>query len=278
MHDEATKPAKDIKTKPKEEKEMNFAEQYSYNKDGSVRGEFVTKGQGVIPLSYSAKMFGVDLMKKVRCKKSDFRGLIFGVKYINDDGLACDPNGNPLEDPTTYALTSEVKPAEWDLHLFLSRDGNSALDDEEWAKLSPEDQKSYRKVDCMEVELAAGVPINEPVYLCKEAAIILIEMFRQDVLIGDPINKRYQHECKHNEVFATQFGHMLNRALIELEREEYERKIAFHFASELIGTLCEMFNDDDEEDEESGSDDSDKSADEENSDKTDKPDEAKETE
>lgn len=265
---------------------MNFAEQYSYNMDGSVRGEFVTKGQGVIPLSYGAKMFGVDLMKKIRCKKSDFRGLIFGVKYVNDDGLACDSDGNPLEDPTTYTLTSEIRPEAWDLHLFLNHDGSSALDDDEWAKLSPEDQQSYRKVDCIEVELAAGVPINEPVYLCKEAAIILIEMFRQDVLIGDPINKRYQHECQHNEVFATQFGYMLNRALIELEREKYEMELAHHFASEIIGALCEIFNDDDddEDEEKSGNDEEDESTNgdnnvgEEDPDKTDGSDEAKESE
>lgn len=226
---------------------MKFAEQYSYNEDGSVRGEFVTKELGVIPLSYSAKMFGVNLMEKLRCKKSDFRGLIFGVKYINDGGLACDSYGNPLEDSATYALTSEVKPEEWDFHLFLSHDGNSALDDEEWAKLSPEDQAAYRKVDCLEVELAAGMPINGPVYLCKEAVVIMTGLFMQDVRVGDPINKRYQYECQHNTAFAAQYGFVLNIALKELERDLVLEQMAHEIGAEIFAMLRECFEDDEDD-------------------------------
>lgn len=229
---------------------MKFAEQYSYNEDGSVRGEFVTKEHGVIPLSFNAKMFGVNLMEKLDCRKSDFRGLLLGVKYVNDDGLACDSEGNPLEDEKTYAPLPDKKIEKWDQHVFISCDGESALDDEEWNALSPEEQSSYRKVDCMEVELSTSVPINGPIYLCKEAVVIMAELFGRDVVVGDPINERYQYECRHNTAFAAQYGFVLNMALKELQRhlemKELAHDMAMSIAEMVFGSI--MDDEDDEDD------------------------------
>lgn len=232
---------------------MKFAEQYSYNEDGSVRGEFVTKEHGVIPLSFSAKMFGIDIMKKLNCKKSDFRGLLLGVKYVNDDGLACDSEGNPLEDEKTYAPLPGKEVEKWDQHIFISRDGESALDDEEWNALPHEEQSSYRKVDCMEVELSTSVPINGPVYLCKEAVVIMARLLGGDAIIGDPINERYQYECRHNTAFAAQYGFVLNMALEELQRrldmKELAHDLAMSIAKMVFGNTMDDEGDEDDADE-----------------------------
>ncbi len=229
---------------------MKFAEQYSYNEDGSVRGEFVTKEHGVIPLSFSTKMLGIDIMEKLKCRKSDFRGLLFGAKYVNDDGLACDSEGNPLEDKKTYAPLPGKKVEKWDQHIFISRDGESALDDEEWNALSPEGQSSYRKVDCMEVELSTSVPINGPVYLCKEAVVIMAELLWCDATIGDPINERYQYEYRYNTAFAAQYGFVLNMALKELQwrldMNELAHDLAMSIAKMVFGNTMDDEDDADE--------------------------------
>ena len=233
---------------------MKFAEQYSYNKDGSVRGEFASKEHGVIPLSFSAKMFGVNLMKKIRCKKADFRGMLFDLKHINDDGLACDSEGNPLEEERTYEPIPDVKPERWDHYIFISRDGESVLEEEEWAALKPEEQANYRKVGCIEVELASDMPINGPIYLCREATTVIAELLRLDVLIGDPINERYQHECRHNEEFAAQFSYVLDMALEELKQRQADQELLHAISMELADMIFGFISgDNDEEDESSES-------------------------
>lgn len=221
---------------------MKFAEWYKYNEDGSVRVEFVTKEHGAIPLSIAAKMFRVDVKNTLACDKSKFREMLFGIKHINDDGIACDEYCNPLEDEETYAPLPGKEIEKWDQHIFISRDGESALDDEEWSKLSPDQQSTYRKVDCMEVKFSTDVPLNGPVYLCKEAVEIMEELFGLDVLIGDPINKRYQYECRHNTAFAAQYGYVLSLALRELERQRFERNMAHLIGGEIIGMLSEIFD------------------------------------
>ncbi len=242
---------------------MKFAEQYSYNEDGSVRGEFVTKEHGVIPLSFSAKMFGIDLAKMLKCDKRNFRGLLLGIKHVNNDGVACDVDGNPLESEDTYTPLPGKEIEKWDQHIYISRSGESAVDDEEYAKLSTEDQSLYRKVDCMEVELATGVPIRGPIYLCKEAAEIMSELFTLDVSIGDPIIKRYQFECQHSTTFAAQFGFLLKVSLEALEAKLSIERMARDITSGLFGMfascVCPGSSDDadgedDKNDEESGSD------------------------
>lgn len=213
---------------------MEFAEYYSYNNDGSVRGELVTKIQGVIPFECMLKMFGVDLTDKMCCNKAQFRGMLLDRKYVNDDGIACDKTGKPLEDQKTYAPLSDVQPEKWDKCIYLNRDGSSALDEEGWSTLSPAGKKAYRKVPCIAVTFSAKVPLEGVVYLCKEAVVIMSGLLWQDICIGDPINNRYLHECRYNEAFAAQYGFVVHMAMedwrmmtqIQQEAQEAAKRIA----------------------------------------------------
>lgn len=204
--------------------EMKLKDYYNRNEDGSVRAEVAfrrtdgVKESGIIPLSVLAKILGVPLVESLRWKNADFRGMILDAAHVNSDGIKCDDIGWQLEDENFEALSTS-RSSSWKEHLWVSRDGESALTWQEYDQLPSEEASNYRRVDCMQVDVLSifGV-FHRPVqyYVCKEAVELLPEMLAKDVLTGDAITKRYLHECKHSLEFARQYGYALNRALVEL--------------------------------------------------------------
>lgn len=197
---------------------------YNFNVDGSVRAEFVITGYGVMPLGYYAKALGTSIIEAIEWKKADLRGMLLNAKNVNDAGQKCDKCGTPVEDEN-FALLPDSKADEWNHQLWVKHNGTSALTDKEWQRLSPEDKPSYRRLNCMEVRLAAELktfPNAGPLYITEEAVPTLAEMLISDVLTGDPIVRRYQHECKFNEGFAEKFSFALNMALDELHGDSEE--------------------------------------------------------
>lgn len=206
---------------------MNIAEKvYNFNMDGSVRAEFVIMGSGVMPLDYFAKMLGTRITDVIEWKKSDLRGFLLNASYVNDEGQKCDESGTAVEDGN-FTLLPGNKVDEWNHQLWVSHNGCSVITDEEWEE---QDDPSYRRLKCMEVQIASSSnPFRDigTIYITEEAVPILADMLIMDVLTGDQVVRRYQHECRTNEVFAQRYGFALEVALMvlpEIMREEAHRR------------------------------------------------------
>lgn len=204
---------------------------YNFNSDGSVRAEFVIIGHGVVPLDYFAKIAGMHIAEAIDWNKSDLRGILLNAAYVNDDGQKCDKNGTPVEDED-FTLLPGNKVDEWNHQLWVNHTGTSALTDEEWGKLPDEDKVSYRRLNCMEIQPESN-PIlfsdDDPIYITEEAVVVLADMLAMDVMTGDRVVRRYQHECRFNEGFAQKYGYALDLALGALrevmEEEAHHREV-----------------------------------------------------
>lgn len=195
---------------------MKFADKtYSYNTDGSVRAEFITRADGIIPLNHFAEMLGVNVADLLDWQKSDLRGMVLDAKYVNDDGIKCDADGNPVE-TTSFLIANGKESEKWDQYFWVRNDGHSVLDDAEWTKLSSKDQASYRKLRCMKAKFSTLHFTDEPIYICEEAVSVLADLLRRDVWTGDPIVKRYQYECQYDEDFAARYGFAISVGLEDL--------------------------------------------------------------
>jgi len=202
--------------------DMEQAERiYSYNTDGSIRAEIVSKTgtEGTImPMGYFARVFGIDVADAIVVDKRDFRGLILNAKYVNNDGIACDESGNPLQDENFKPLPGYLIP-EWDQYLWINRDGSSIISDEDYKQLSATAQSNYHVMKCVEVKLTNQFCLEGKLYLCEDNMSVLAELLRRDVWTGDPIIRRYRYECRHNEGFAARYEFALNLGLKELAQD-----------------------------------------------------------
>lgn len=204
--------------------EMKLKDYYNRNEDGSVRAEVAFRRvdgvmeSGIIPLSVFANILGMPSVASLSWKKADFRGMILNASYVNDDGIKCDDEGNPLENEAFEILPGKTY-LQWKENLWVRRDGESALTWQEYDQLPSEETSNYRRVDCMKIDARSIFGVFHGAaqyYVCKEAVELLPGMLARDVLTGDAIAKRYLHECKHSLDFARQYGYALNRALAEL--------------------------------------------------------------
>lgn len=221
---------------------MGIAEKkiYNFNSDGSVRAEFVIIGQGVVPVGYFAKMLGVHIAEAFDWNKSDLCGMLLDAAYVNDDGYKCDAYCKPVEDDS-FALLPGNKAEKWNHQLWVTHDGSSAVTDEEWGRLSAEGRASYRRLNCMAIQPSSELSISlhdNALYVTEEAVSTLAEMLvtdMTDTMIGDPIMKRYQYECKFNEAFAEKYGFVLDMALEMSHEAEKEERFRRQIAGILIG-------------------------------------------
>lgn len=231
---------------------MNFAEStYSYNADGSVRAEFVTKKDGVLPLTYFARLFGASLVNVFRWDKYDFRGFLLNAAFVEYDGIKCDIEHNPLEDEKFQPLPGKsIEP--WGQRLWINRAGDRVLSDEEKSALPANDQGEFRCLRCMELRPESKDYNGDTIYVTEEATSVLAEVLILDVAIGDPVNERYQYECQHDENFANKFGYALKEGQERLEEALEEKQVvscmAHCIAHAIFGSIFGGDDDDSNED------------------------------
>lgn len=220
---------------------MNFAEKYfSYNSNGCIRAEFITKEDGVLPLRYFAKLLNANLMMAFEWDKRYFRGMLLNAAHINDEGIKCDEDGNPLEDENFNVLPGRVI-ERWPEGFWVSTDGAHVLTDEERGDLSPEDLADYRYLRCMRLEPVSDDYDGGTIYITEEAVSVLAEVLMNDVVGGDPVARRYQHECRHDKRFESKFGYTLKEGLKRLQEKLEAERVIHHMAAsiaeELFGRL-----------------------------------------
>lgn len=216
---------------------MNFAkESYSYNADGSVRAEFITKENGVLPLMHFARLFGANIVNVFEWNKHSFRGFLLDAAFVNDDGIKCDAEHNPLEDEKFQPLPGKLREV-WGQRCWVNRDGDRVLNDEEKSALSAEEQSDFRCLRCMEIKPESKDYNGDTIYVTEEATSVLAEVLRIDVSLDDPINKRYQYECQHDGAFADKFGYAMKEGQERLRKNRMMSHMAMCALDELFRVM-----------------------------------------
>ncbi len=153
------------------------------------------------------------MINKFNVSKTAFRGMTFDTAHMNDDGYEEDGHGNVIEDDH-YNVKPGYKHQEWQYYLAVDKDGNE-ITSAEYAKLSEDERKKYRKVRYMDIQDDDG-DVVQRVY--EDDAGYMKEMLNNDIMIGDPINRRYamsfglprfaKDQTEITEQFSETLGHL----------------------------------------------------------------------
>lgn len=128
------------------------------------------------------------LVEYCQIDKAKLRGFIFDAPAIDDEGRAVDANGELLEDDNYNPLPRKTNPG-WSECTAYRLDSGEEISLEEYNSLSPEEKEDYGRYKTLTVKST----LNKPMFHIRSSDRELIEaLIRRDILIGDPVIKRYQ--------------------------------------------------------------------------------------
>ncbi len=122
--------------------------------------------------------------------KSEFRGAVFDIEHINDDGYETDEYGNKVENEQ-YQLKPGCQHKAWSKFIGVHKETGAEITSAEYNALSKSEQEKYNKVNYFDITDDHGRPVQR-VY--TDDAGYMKELLNDDIAIGDPINQRYQLE------------------------------------------------------------------------------------
>lgn len=153
------------------------------------------------------------MINKFNVSKTAFRGMTFDTAHMNDDGYEEDGQGHVIEDDH-YNIKPGYKHQEWQYYLAVDKDGNE-ITSAEYVSLDEAERKKYRKVRYMDIHDDDG-DVVQRVY--EDDAGYMKEMLNNDIMIGDPINRRYamsfglprftEDQTDITAQFTEQLGHL----------------------------------------------------------------------
>lgn len=128
------------------------------------------------------------LVKYCRIDKAKLRGFIFDAPAIDNEGRAVDANGELLEDDNYNPLPGKTNPG-WSECTVYRLDSEEEISLEEYNSLSSEEKEDYGRYKTLTVKST----LNKPMFHIHDFDRELVEaLIHHDILIGDPVIKRYQ--------------------------------------------------------------------------------------
>lgn len=169
---------------------------------------------------------------KFGVSKVQFRGMTFNKAHISDNGYETDANGNVIED-SEYNLIEfdkDGKPTgyrrqEWQYYIGVHKEKGISISKEEYDALSDEERKDYKKVRYFDILNDEGDPVQR---VFDDDAGYMKELLRDDIAIGDPINRRYLTELgvKHTDNESTgslrRYHSTVTAAMLETRYKEHD--------------------------------------------------------
>lgn len=159
--------------------------------EGSIMGQVISENARIEQRRRSEARI---IANKFGIKKSDFRGMAFDCKYIDDEGYETDEKGNKLHDAQMkyfadkkYGSDSAAH-QQWDQFIAVHKDTRKEITAEQYNKLSDADKANYKRVNYMNITNDQGKIVQQ---VFADDAGYMKELIRDDIAIGDPINRRY---------------------------------------------------------------------------------------
>lgn len=163
------------------------------NAAGSIgaKGEASVMGQVIVANSMTENRRRSEariVFTKFPIDKPDFRGFLLDMAHVNDDGYETDEWGNVLEDKN-YKLKPGAKHQQWQQYIGRSKIDGHEITKEEYDSLTDAERATYTRVKYIDIKNALNDNIVHRVY--DDDAGYMKELLSDDILIGDPINNRY---------------------------------------------------------------------------------------
>lgn len=163
------------------------------NAAGSIgaKGEASIMGQVIVANSATENRRRTEariVFTKFPIDKKDFRAFLLDMGHVNDDGYETDEYGNVLEDEN-YNLKPGAKHQHWQYYIGRSKIDGHEITKEEYDSLSDADRATYTRVKYIDIKDALTGKTVQRVY--DDDAGYMKELLTDDILIGDPINNRY---------------------------------------------------------------------------------------
>ncbi len=181
--------------------------------EGSIMGQVISEN---VRIEQRRRQEARVIATKFGYKKSNFRGMTFDCEYINDDGYETDENGEPLHDAQLKYADGEYgnrskyhRP--WKQFIGIHKVTRKEITADEYNALSESERTNYNRVNFMDIVNDRGEPVQR-VY--ADDAGYMKELLRDDIAIGDPINRRY----------ITSIG----KKMTDEELAEFEKKYHVH--------------------------------------------------
>lgn len=146
--------------------------------------------------------FGID--------KTKFRAMVYNKASINDDGLETNENNIPIEDSEYQLITHDKdgKPTgfqrrKWPHYIVVNKKTGEQIDKDAYLAMDAESQKAYKEVRYYDILNDDKDPVQRVFF---DDAGYMKELLRDDIAIGDPINRRYLTEAGVDELDTSKTG------------------------------------------------------------------------
>lgn len=174
---------------------------YNYNRlIASAAGSFGYKGEKTIVAQVVKRSADIEAKRRAEASiminkfgySKEFRNMMFDRRYLNDNGIALDANHKPVEDETNFRPLEGKTVEKWHKYIYVD-EHNKEIDRAKGDKMSEDElkYKGIRKVRYSDITDDDGNVVSR-VY--DDDAGYVKEMIMNDMLIGDPIIRRYAAE------------------------------------------------------------------------------------
>lgn len=174
---------------------------YHYNRlIASAAGSFGYKGEKTIVAQVVKRSADIEAKRRAEASiminkfgySKEFRNMMFDRRYLNDNGVALDADGNEVEDPTNFRALEGKTVEKWHKYIYVD-EHNKEIDRAKGDKMSEVERKSkgIRKVLYSDITDDDGNVVSR-VY--DDDAGYVKEMIMNDMVIGDPIARRWAAE------------------------------------------------------------------------------------
>lgn len=175
--------------------------EYNYNRlISSAAGSFGYKGEKTIIAQVVKRSADIEAKRRAEAAivinkfgySKEFRNMMFDRRYLNDNGVALDADGNEVEDATNFRPLEGKTVEKWHKYIYVD-EHNQKIDRAKGDKMSKAEleRKNIRKVRYSDITDDDGNIVSS-VY--EDDAGYVKEMIMNDMLIGDPIVRRYAAE------------------------------------------------------------------------------------
>lgn len=179
------------------------------------------------------------MVNKFGVPKRDFRGMVFDTEHINDNGYETDANGKVIQDDQYRFMKDEngntYKHQEWSKYIAINKDTGVEVDKATYDSFSEAKKKQYKKVRFMEIKDDNGDVVQK---VFEDDAGYMKELLTKDVMIGDPINRRYNisYGLAHAEGETTgglrRYHSRLSDAMLESKYSEHDAGVTAMLTSQ----------------------------------------------
>lgn len=216
---------------------------YYYNRlVASAAGSFGYKGEKTIIAQVVKRSADIEAKRRAEAAivinkfgySKEFRNMMFDRRYLNDNGVALDAAGNEVEDATNFRPLEGKVVEKWHKYIYVD-EHNKEIDRAKGDKMSPDELKNrgIRKVRYSDITDDDGNVIS---HVYEDDAGYVKEMIMNDMLIGDPITRRYAAEIGlmrpksviENDPVAAQFA---------AENAEKAKGMIRRYRTSIVGAL-----------------------------------------